>query len=105
MSWCEHDRAVTMEQTTTMNREVRERLAAMLGRLERATPGPWRVLRNGRICDPEGIPVAQTPATTELGEPTRQDLVDAALIANAPADLAWLLGLVEQLSGEEAACE
>jgi hypothetical protein len=88
-----------------MNREEQRRLAAIRRRLDRATPGPWRAQRSGRICDPEGIPVAQTPATAELAEPTRQDLRDAELIAHTPDDLAWLLALVERLASEDPACE
>jgi hypothetical protein len=88
-----------------MNPEVQERLAAIRRRLTRATPGPWRALPSGRVSDPEGIPVAQTPTTAELAEPTRQDLADANLIAHSPEDLTWLLELVERLASEDPACE
>jgi hypothetical protein len=103
--WSRRQAVGRQERTTTVDREVQERLAAIRRRLARATPGPWRAQRSGRICDPEGIPVAQTPTTTELAEPVRQDLVDAELIAHLPEDLAWLLALVERLASEDPTCE
>ncbi len=86
-----------------MSPEERERLAAIRRRLARATPRPWRALPSGRIVDAEGIPVAQTPITTELAEPTRQDLANADLIAHVD-DLEWLVELVERLDSEDPHC-
>lgn len=80
--------------------EIRTRLAA-------ATPGPWHAWDRGIGWEVhEGDGCAQRMCmeiNSEFRETFRAG--DAALIANAPADLAYLLGRIEALEGKNAALE
>ena len=82
-----------------------ERLAEIQARLAAATPGPWGVIETTGEwfhigCHlPDSLPVAKVHSVHSgygnKGEPS----ANAALIANAPTDLAALLAYVEQLEG------
>ena len=82
-----------------------ERLAAIKARLDSATPGPWGVIETTGEwfhidCHlPDSLPVAKVHSVHSgygnKGEPS----ANAALIANAPADLAALLAYVDELEG------
>ena len=72
-----------------------DRIAEIRARLDAATPGPWRTLD---WADPPMFVVAQPrdsdhwPRLASCGFGG-----DADLIANAPADIAWLLDEVDAL--------
>lgn len=69
------------------------RLDEIKARLEKATPGPWAVAgRNGYLNQVEIAPAIAT--AYGAGEEVQ---ANAALIAHAPADIAYLLGEVERL--------
>lgn len=73
------------------------RLAALEGRLQRATPGAWRsVERDGRRQVSREADWAHTVADTPHA-------ADAHLIAHAPDDLAWLTRELRHSWGREAA--
>lgn len=76
--------------------EIRERMAA-------ATPGPWALYRAPEEPS-EGWPVAQFRGWTVMSPPMHCDSLgsqhaDAALIANAPDDLRFLLGELDKARG------
>ena len=84
-----------------------QRLAAIKERCERATPGPWRVVRN-RHKDRFGLPWGRIVAewTTQTGGRMRRVVVvwgddngaaDAAFIAHARTDIPDLIVEVERL--------
>ena len=66
-------------------KEIRERLGA-------ATPGPWSVLD---LSDETGTDYTVEGSDVQIGPVWA--LADAAFIANAPADIAYLLEQVERL--------
>lgn len=79
-----------------------ERIVAIKARLAKATPGPWRI--PDEVGTPWSIDAGDEPIalTSQLvgdfvveRQPKRR--ANADLIANAPADLAWLLKRVERL--------
>lgn len=74
-------------------------LEPIKARLAAATPGPWHVEPEATAC---GSFVARMPGI--YIEPEHQHLApagnDAALIANAPADIAALVAEVERLTKE-----
>lgn len=75
-----------------------DRIEEIRARLEAATPGPWKTggsaacgdVYFGTLVDPDD----PTEPGVMLGMTSQA--ADAALIAHAPADIAWLL---EQLAG------
>lgn len=67
------------------------RNAQIQARLEAATPGPW-------FRESDGVYNAtRSYLVTPTGD-SWQDTVDAEFIANAPADVAWLLAEVDRLT-------
>jgi hypothetical protein len=77
---------------------VTGREAEIRARLEAATPGPWEV----RAALGTGL-LHVSHADSEVGRPPIAqfaEAADAALIAHAPADLAWLLAEVARLTEE-----
>ena len=81
------------------------RIDEIRDRLDKATPGPWEATYEpsdrwtsitGQAHDDGGRWLLCPEVATCEGE----GHTDADLIANAPADLAWLLGEVERLSAE-----
>ncbi len=112
------------DPTTSREREIRERIA-------KATPGPWRAddevmswlggaMRGSRVTAPIGEAtawrdgagfqtraIAHAPVAMCPSDGYTQTLEDAALIANAPTDLQWLLdecsSLRSQLATRDAA--
>lgn len=90
--------------------ERQARLAALRSNLAAATPGPWEFDSYCRVLAPMahlddaehyGNIVAWVPAWH--GDTACKPHDDnAELIANAPADLAWLLAEVERLEAERA---
>lgn len=86
------------------------RIEEIRARLSAATPGPWRTQRadeeSGEIdwevmSGAKGTPVARVSEADDYGLPTTRG--DAALIAAAPADLAYLLAELERVEGERDA--
>jgi hypothetical protein len=78
--------------STDRLREIRERLA-------KATPGPWK----HQIWTTRGDCRRPDAALHVVeGPPPSLRFEDAQLIANAPADLAFLLGEVSRLDAENA---
>lgn len=76
-------------------REIRERLAA-------ATPGPW-CIENEQSEDYIYVIADARAAVAEILKPFNSAAFDdAALIANAPSDLAFLLSLLDDLRGDRA---
>ena len=77
------------------NDERQERIAQIRARVEAATPGPWKV-QTDSDDDPDNYWPWRVITDDETGvivDFTGGDIPpdeDAALIANAPADLAWL---------------
>jgi hypothetical protein len=67
-----------------------DRLQEIRARLDAATPGPWLYPEDDptRIQASDGVSVAVITRRVD----------DADLIAHAPADLAWLLDKVEELT-------
>lgn len=68
------------------------RIAEIRARLEAATLGPWKADFEGTVA----------PAVLDAGDDAVAECFtdqDAALIAAAPADLAWLCARVEALRG------
>jgi hypothetical protein len=75
--------------------EREDRMEAIEGRLAKATPGPWHA-QQARYPDlGEGWSVH-----TADGEILRPTLENAELVANAPADLLWLIERVRDLEVE-----
>ena len=72
-----------------------DRADEIAGRLEAATPGPWHTSRSKRWVyntaregfDDEPVAEAET-------------VPDADFIANAPSDIAWLLGRLAEVTAE-----
>ena len=90
----EHDSFVTPNTATSspLNDEqqapVSDRLSAIRARLDAATPGP-----DGRLRRVQPTPQPWGPPLTyEVDKP------DADFIAHAPADIAWLLEQVDELT-------
>jgi ribonuclease HI len=96
-----------------------ERLAEIRRRAEKATPGPWRRgYYDGSSAEPddrEGVTITSDPksATDGYGVVVRAGhdwgveygvltLADADFIANAPADIAYLLSALEQAEERNA---
>lgn len=85
---------------------VAERLAAIKARLAAATKGPWHAERNPMRFDGWFVlrerGVSEEPAYAGQLKPAVIPVQlphnDAALIAAAPTDLAWLLRLVDYLA-------
>lgn len=75
------------------NDERQARIALIKARLEAATPGPWQTWPDGTEESVESVAVGRF--VCHLNSNMRQFREDAALIANAPDDLAWLLSEVE----------
>lgn len=75
-----------------------ERLAAIRARCEATTTGPWchyeGEIRQGQGVDAQlgGPVVARTWANPQAVWGPAQDIVDAAFVAHARADIPWLLG-------------
>ena len=69
-----------------------DRLQEIRARLDAATPGPWVVKPPGEGKSSSGI---RRGALDIAWSVTARE--DADLIANAPADIAWLLAEVERL--------
>jgi hypothetical protein len=74
-------------------------------RVRAATPGPWRI--NEHFCViADGVEAAGeftvcvVVSRTDGWMPSGQKEADGALIANAPADLSWLLAERDRLRGE-----
>jgi hypothetical protein len=72
-----------------------DRISEIRARLEGVTPGPWRApfpsyviggFGHGKVCQLDGVYVKNP-----------NDRADATFIANAPADIAYLLDRVEAL--------
>jgi hypothetical protein len=83
------------------------RLDEIRARLEAATPGPWVVTKDMDCGAPWLAVVAGDPDEFQkprdydramVASALREDGHNAALVSNAPADLAYLLGEVERLS-------
>jgi hypothetical protein len=80
---------------------MKGRISEIRARMEAATPGPWKWegpvdLVDGsqaRCLAGDGLVLRHEALTWKMHEP------DAALIANAPADIAYLLDRVEALEG------
>lgn len=90
-----------------------DRIDAIRQRLEAATPGPWRYRTTSEPAEHwvrgEASEVALVGGYFDLSEadelalPVPHDSEpDAELIANAPADIEFLLGEVSRLQGELA---
>jgi hypothetical protein len=80
-----------------------DRLAEIIARLTAATPGPWTALDPDDyaiyVTGPHGGPVCEVRGYgARLPQRDNQ-----ALIANAPADLAWCIGEIERLALRVAA--
>ena len=80
------------------NDERQERIAQIRARVEAATPGPWVTWPDGTEESVEAVAVGRF--VCHLNSNMRQFREDAALIANAPADLAYLLERVAALEVE-----
>ncbi len=72
--------------------ESGERLAAIKARLEAATPGPWESKINGNTVRSYGIVSSTRTICSSISTLT----ADAELIAHAPDDISFLLGLAEE---------
>lgn len=93
--------------------ERQARLAAIRERLGAATPGPWKIEHDGDVVDIDHGPERTWPwrvitedETSVIVDFTGGDIPpdeDADLIANAPADLAWLLAENARLGAERDA--
>lgn len=91
-----------------MSDDIEKRLAEIRARLAAATPGSWRAeLEPGNdrvIWDRNGDWVANVHSA---GDETNviafdQSAADTVFIANAPADIAWLLELVADAERRKA---
>ena len=96
-----------------MAHHVNERIDAIKARLAAATPGPWEILRDGETTSiamrttTHVYPVVKAAcadypgrwSSNESAELWIED-ADAALISNAPDDLAFLLSEIERLQRE-----
>lgn len=78
--------------------EQQARIAQIRARLGAATPGPWQTWPDGADESVESASVGRF--VCHMNSNMRQFREDASLIANAPADLAWLLAEVERLEAE-----
>jgi hypothetical protein len=77
---------------------MKRQLDDIRGRWAKATPGPW--LRGGtEVFDAAmGVVIADTRS---FHEPTNErEIEDAEAIAHAPADVQYLLNVIDQLLGE-----
>jgi hypothetical protein len=75
-----------------------ERIGAIRARLEAATPGKsWINLLQSNGCEVSLFDKTYTVWLTARGGEFKQTERDGELLANAPADLAWLLDEVERL--------
>lgn len=77
-----------------MSDEQTTRLAAIRERLEAATPGPWHVNNDDGywyIYGPDNFQIHDQFNTSGNAEGRAMAVANAALIANAPSDLAYLL--------------
>lgn len=79
-----------------MSAQTRDRMAEIRTRLEKATPGPWQN---------NGAHTTDVWGWDDRYITTAGDNLDADLIANAPSDLAYLLGGVTRLEAELAASQ
>lgn len=75
-----------------------ERISEIRARLEKATPGPWQTWPEGTEESVESVSLGRF--VCHLNSNVRQFREDAALIANAPADIAYLLARVDALTQE-----
>lgn len=79
------------------------RLAQIKSRLAAATPGPWRAVRNNAMGETwfnigaDGDENILSMVDDLNDECLTQKISDAELIANCPADLAWLIERCEKL--------
>ena len=86
-----------------------DRLNAIRARLAAATPGPWRMEKPVGCCtvytDPTDADSDAMQVCIMYGTPWDewQDVANAALIAHAPADIAYLLTRIQEM--EEALTE
>lgn len=71
-------------------------LEPIKARLAEATPGPWKYL-DGKLQASPGWPIIDAWWEGEGKGGITADAADAALIANAPSDIAALIREVEQL--------
>lgn len=83
------------------NDERQERIAQIRARVEAATPGPWVTWPDGTEESVEAVAVGRF--VCHLNSNMRQFREDAALIANAPADLAYLLSELAAAQAREQA--
>lgn len=92
--------------TTTNNAEQTEREAQIRERLSKATPGPWEHrLDSNYKKEPHAGSIWQDAGgywLAKIEDDGPNDLADAELIANAPADLQFLLS---ELSSVRSALE
>lgn len=97
--------------TSPVGAEPARRAVAIRARLDAATPGPWREMCMGS----EGYHVYEDVSTTGklrrkltarcTYEDWETDKANASLIANAPADLAWLLDALAAAEARAAQAE
>jgi hypothetical protein len=78
-----------------------EWIAEIRARLEAATPGPWQTWPDGTEESVESVSVGRF--VCHLNSNMRQYREDAALIANAPADITYLLERLDALMAERDA--
>ena len=81
--------------------EQQARIAQIRARLGAATPGPWQTWPDGTEESVESVSVGRF--VCHMNSNMRQFRADASLIANAPADLVYLLAEVERLEAERDA--
>lgn len=87
--------------TTPQAEPAKTRVEEIRGRLEAATPGQWKSeddpLQGAWSVRRDGFYVCQTRTETGIGGTSDIGKPDADFIANAPADISWLLAEVERL--------